>query len=43
MRFGVHPLLAQLPQFTPENNFSNAAIGDGTEPVQAEHAKVNVV
>jgi hypothetical protein len=35
--------LAQLPQFTPENNFPGAAIGDGTEPVRAEHAKANVV
>jgi hypothetical protein len=35
--------LAQLPQITPENNFSRGIIGDGAEPVRAEHAKADVV
>jgi hypothetical protein len=37
------PGLTQLPQFTPENNFSGAAIGDGVEPSRSDHAKANVV
>jgi hypothetical protein len=36
-------VLAQLPQITPENNFSRGIIGDGAEPVRAEHAKADVV
>jgi hypothetical protein len=39
----VVPNLAQLPQITPENNFSRGIIGDGAEPVRAEHAKADVV
>jgi hypothetical protein len=35
--------LTQLPQLIAENNFFRVTIGNGVEPVGAEHAKVNVV
>jgi hypothetical protein len=43
-QFGAaHTPLTQLPQITPENNFSRTRIGDGFKSVRAEHAKADVV